>query len=70
MENEITKEEILLVEKHLDYLLDSRNDNGLFEVTWSWGNDYEEFELQKIKWVGLLLVNNLIFFKKYNRIIK
>ena len=65
-----TEERKELVEKHLDYLLDSRNANGLFEVTWSWGNDYEEFELQKIKWVGLLLVNNLIFFKKYNRIIK
>ena len=59
-----------LVEKHLDYMLDSRNSNGLFEVTWNWGNDYEEFELQKIKWAGLLLVNNLIFLKKYNRINK
>ena len=59
-----------LVDKNLDFLLDSRDSNGLFEVTWNWGNDYEEFELQKVKWAGLILVNNLIFFKKYNRIIK
>lgn len=65
-----TEERKELMEKNLDYLLDSRNENGLFEVTWNWGNDYEEFELQKFKWAGLILVNNLIFFKKFNRILE
>ena len=32
--------------------------------------DYEEVELQRVKWVGLLLVNNLITFKKFDRIEK
>ena len=58
-----------LINKNLNYLLDSRDEHGLFEVTWNWGNDYEEFELQKVKWTGIILVNNLIFLKKFNRIL-
>lgn len=64
-----TKERQDLMNLNLDYLLDSRDEYGLFEVTWNWGNDYEEFELQKVKWAGVILVNNLIFLKKYNRIL-
>ena len=64
-----TKERVDLVEKNLDFLLDSRDEHGLFEVTWTWGNHYEEFELQRVKWAGVILVNNLIFLKRYNRII-
>ena len=59
-----------LVEKNLDFVIDSRNSNGLFDVNWSWNNDYEEIELQRVKWVGLLLVNYLITFKRHNRIEK
>ena len=64
-----SKERLELVEQNLDYLLDSRDENGLFEVFWNWKNDYEEFELQKIKWQGVILVNNLVFLKKFNRIL-
>lgn len=64
-----TEERIELVEKNLDFIIDSRDSHGLFEVTWDWGNDYEEFELQKIKWAGVILVNNLIFLKKFKRIL-
>lgn len=59
-----------LIEKNLDFVIDSRNSNGLFDVNWSWNNDYEEIELQRVKWVGLLLVNHLITFKRHNRIEK
>ena len=65
-----TEERKELVEKNLDFLMDSRNSNGLFDVSWSWNNDYEEIELQRVKWVGVLLVNNLITFKKFDRIEK
>ena len=65
-----TEERKALIEKNLDYLLDSRDNNGLFEVTWTWKNDYEEYELQRVKWAGVILVNNLIFLKRFNRIIK
>ena len=65
-----TDERKELVEKNLDFVMDSRNSNGLFDVNWSWNNDYEEIELQRVKWVGLLLVNNLITFKKFDRIEK
>ena len=65
-----TEERKELIEKNLDFLLDSREDNGLFKVTWTWKNEYEEYELQKIKWAGVILVNNLIFLKRFNRIIK
>jgi hypothetical protein len=58
-----------LLEQNLDYLLDSRDEKGLFRVTWNWENGYEEFELQRIKWMGVILVNNLVFLKKYNRIL-
>ena len=65
-----TEERRELIEQNLDYLLDTRLENGLFEVTWNWGNHYDEFELQKVKWAGVILVNNLIFLKRFNRIIK
>lgn len=64
-----TEERQSLLEQNLDYLLDSRDEKGLFRVTWNWENGYEEFELQRIKWMGVILVNNLVFLKKYNRII-
>ncbi len=64
-----TKERRDLVQQNLDYLFDNRDDHGLFKITWNWNNDYEEFELQKIKWLGVLLVDNLVAFKYFNRII-
>ena len=58
------------MEKHLDFLLDTRTSNGLFDVTWGWNNDYEEVELQRVKWLGVLLVSNLVTFSQYDRIEK
>ena len=65
-----TEERKELVEKHLDFLLDTRTSNGLFDVSWGWDNDYEEVELQHVKWLGVLLVSNLVTFSQYDRIEK
>ena len=32
--------------------------------------DYQEFELQRIKWRGVISVNNLAILKRFNRIEK
>lgn len=62
-----TSERKELIEKHLDFIITSRG-NALWDISWDWGNDYQEFELQRIKWRGVLTVNNLVLLKKYNRI--
>jgi len=58
-----------MIDKNLDYLITSRED-GLWDISWNWHNDYQEFELQRIKWRGVISVNNLAILKKYNRIEK
>ncbi len=56
-----------LVEKNLDFLLTSRGE-GMWDINWTWCNEYQEFELQKIKWRGVITVKNLTLLKKYKRI--
>ena len=62
--NEERKE---LIEKHLDFIISSRGDST-WDISWNWGNDYQEFELQRIKWRGVLTVKNLSLLKQYQRI--
>lgn len=62
-----TEERKILIEKNLDFLLTSRGE-GMWDINWIWHNEYQEFELQRIKWRGAITVKNLALLKKYNRI--
>lgn len=62
-----TEERKALIEKNLDFLLTSRGE-GMWDINWIWHNEYQEFELQRIKWRGAITVKNLALLKKYNRL--
>lgn len=66
-----TSERKILIEQHLDFLIDFRNENGIYNLTWNWnwGNEYKEYTMQKVKWQGIKTIEYLYCLKKYNRII-
>lgn len=58
-----------LIDKQLDYIIDSIASHGLWDYQGSWGYDkYAEEDSAKLKWVGAVSVNNYFILKKYGRI--
>lgn len=57
-----------LVDKELDYLLSLRNEEGLWNPNWSWG-DYElEFALSANWWKSHIAIRNLLQLRAFGRI--
>ena len=64
----VDEELSLLVNKSLDFLIDSRMPIGVWDINWKWNNYEEEYEVARIKWTGVLAVNNLILLQKFKRV--
>ena len=59
-----------LFEESLDFLIESRTKIGVWDITWKWNNEYEdEYEVARIKWMGILAVNYLEILKKNGRVL-
>ena len=53
---------------HLDYLIESQHPDGYWDVTWSW-NDYpEDWEIAKSEWRGILVLEALNSLSAFGRI--
>ena len=58
-----------MIDKQLDYIIESIAPHGLWDHKESWGyNTYAEEESAMIKWIGHETVYNYYFLKKYGRI--
>lgn len=58
-----------LVEVNLDYEIDAQDRSGAWLPTWSWQGKFpEEWEKAKTEWSGILTLEKLSTFKRFDRI--
>jgi hypothetical protein len=60
-----------IVNKELDYLIDTRPENGVWDITWQWGAFPDEFSISKNWWKSDLEIGatgKLKFLKSFNRL--
>ena len=46
-----------LIEKNLDFYLEQTTNDGLWDISWSWGSYPENFEVARGYWMGILATN-------------
>ena len=58
--------------KELDYLIDTRNPGGVWDITWSWfdlGEKYaKEFAISANWWMGVKAIDKVGFLKSFGRV--
>jgi len=59
-----------VVEKHASLLLKYRNDEGIWDITWSWDEKTEAFLLAKEQWKSIIALSHLKSLKAYGMISK
>ncbi|MDO4275393.1 MAG: hypothetical protein Q4D16_17130 [Eubacteriales bacterium] len=61
-----------IVEKELDYLIDTRNPGGVWNITWTWfdlGEKYaKEFAVSENWWMSNKAIEHVLFLKNFGRI--
>ncbi len=53
---------------HLDYLVESQNPEGFWDVTWSWVDYHDDWQIAKTEWRGILTLEALMTLEAYERI--
>jgi hypothetical protein len=56
------------VEEHLDYVVDARNGDGVWEPTWEWGQYPEAWRTARLHWIGVLACENLAALRAFGRV--
>lgn len=61
-----------IITKELDYLIDTRPQNGVWNITWSWFENYEkyakEFAISENWWKASIAIDKIIFLKRFGRV--
>lgn len=58
------------VETNLDYLINTVNENGVWGPNWTWRQYENVWPQQKVKWEGVITIQNLKVLAAYDRIEK
>lgn len=53
---------------HLDYLIDNQSPEGYWDVTWTWKDYPEEWEMAKREWCGVLTLDALRSLRAFGRL--
>jgi hypothetical protein len=56
------------VEEHLDYVVDARNGDGVWEPTWEWGRYPDAWRTARLHWIGVLACENLAALQAFGRV--
>ena len=57
------------IKANLDYEIDTQNENGTWQPTWSWGDKFpDDWEKAKKEWTGIITLEKLIQLKRFGRI--
>ncbi|MCL1631522.1 hypothetical protein M3N64_06115 [Sporolactobacillus sp. CPB3-1] len=54
--------------KELDYILDTRNAEGIWNITWSWNNFIKEFAISENWWKANIVIKNIRLLQSFGRI--
>ena len=55
------------IDTELDYILNKRNAEGIWDITWSWGAYDKEFTLSQNWWKANIIIENIQMLKKFGR---
>ena len=56
-----------IVETEMDVLLSSRNQEGVWNITWKWEEYPREFAISERWWQGYWAIRNLLFLRQFGR---
>ncbi|WP_341347294.1 hypothetical protein [Paenibacillus sp. FSL H3-0469] len=56
-----------LLHRELDYLLETRNTAGVWELTWSWEGYEREYAISENWWKGHIVIENLRLLREFGR---
>ncbi|UQZ36107.1 hypothetical protein C2I18_22785 [Paenibacillus sp. PK3_47] len=57
-----------LLQRELDYLLEIRNPQGIWNLTWSWGSYEKEFAISEHWWKSHIAIENLLLLQSFGRL--
>lgn len=73
-DSEFYEENKEITQLELDYIIDTRKDKGVWEITWSWFDNNEkyakEFAISENWWRAEKAIDKLVWLKKFGRIEK
>lgn len=55
-----------LVEKELEFILKTRNSNGIWDINWQWADFPMQFPISENWWKANLVIINLLYLKSFN----
>ncbi len=55
-----------VVEAEIDFLLDHRNADGVWNIIWSWGAYEKEFAIAENWWRGTLAIRHMLMFRNFD----
>lgn len=61
-------EEVMNAE--LSYILNNRNQEGMWNISWSWGAYEKEFAISENWWKVFIVIWNMLLLKNFNRLIR
>ena len=71
-ESEFYEENKEITQLELDYIIDTRKDKGVWEITWSWFDNNEkyakEFAISENWWRAEKAIDKLVWLKKFGRL--
>ena len=73
-DSEFYEENKEITQLELDYIIDTRKDKGVWDITWSWFDNNEkyakEFAISENWWRAEKAIDKLVWLKKFGRIEK
>lgn len=56
-----------LIEKNTEYLKEAVNSEGVWDITWEWGQYEEEYHVAKQQWKGIMAVTNWKVLREFDQ---
>jgi hypothetical protein len=57
-----------VIDFELDHIIDSRNKDGIWDITWTWNGYEKEFALSENWWKAQIIIEKLILLRNFERI--
>ncbi|MCI8388210.1 MAG: hypothetical protein HFE63_07100 [Clostridiales bacterium] len=58
-----------IAEYQCEFIVSSQLPDGSYPVTWSWWNDYKEFEISANWWRVSFAINNILYLKNFGKLL-
>jgi len=56
------------MDTELDYILNKRNQEGIWDITWTWGAYEKEFSISQNWWKANIIIDHLQMLKNFGRL--